>query len=176
MRPYTDTDRAEARDNYVRLRVALEARQPVPDEARGWLLAAMAAYEAGAPLEAALGLDADSGAAWRHPARQLRRAQVERAVLRVADMVGPRDSTTARRIAQALAGERFGLPSPAGDFLQYYARIYGAAMPHSRTAIERIVTGNTRAQVDGAMAYVVDHGPRFCLKLPDYSNTADDAA
>lgn len=150
----------DARGQYVRMRTAVESGRPLPPDVRGWFLAALRRYERGERLDAALGLTVGPGEAWRHPGRQVRRACMEAELLRVADLTGPRDSRTAQRIALVLRGERFDLPARALDYLFRCRHIFGDEMPCSRSAVLRILQGDTRAQRDG------------CLNNPEYSNSA----
>lgn len=144
----------EARDNYLRLRAAIEAGRPLPRDVADWLLRGLAIHENGGTLDAALGLQVSSGDAWRHPGRQWRRVEMERRFLEAADALHGRNGRSALIIARAL--QSFDaltldcMDRTARDALIRLSLDFGLTnIPCTRTPIAQILTGNTQAQRDG---------------------------
>lgn len=143
-----------SQDAYLRLKAALEARRPVPDEVVDWLMRGFDDFEQGQRLDRALGLHANSGDAWRHPVRQVRRAEMERLYLHAADALDGRTDKSARIISNALtrldATTLDGLPEGAKHGVFNLCLGYGVdKVPRSRSSIMRILEGDTQAQRDG---------------------------
>lgn len=139
-------------DLYIRWRTALESRRPIPADVSEWLLAGLQRVERdGGSLDEALGFKVCHGEAWRHPIRQIRRAEVEATLLRVADLAGGRGSRQAGMIAESLQGVQHRLPSQALDLLLHLHRRHERDLPASRSAIYQILQGRTRAQRDGVV-------------------------
>lgn len=145
------TDRADALTNLQRLRALLAGDRDIPRDLRFWLLNGFTEFEDTGDLAGALGIRLTQGRRF-NGASLLTRAEMERSVLRVADLIGPRNGATAALIVRALDGEVGHVPTIAIDFLrraQRNHRIHGAPIPRSRNAITRILTGQTRAGLWG---------------------------
>lgn len=144
-----------AGEYFLRLKASLQANRALPPDVRDWLLSGLEAYERDRPtvgsLDAALGMTVGPGEAWRHPIRQMRRAEIEAEFLVVADLAGGRGSRQAGLISESLLGLRYRLPGMALDYLFRLQRRHGAELPTSRSAILQILRGETAAQRDGVV-------------------------
>lgn len=143
--------RQQCGEMFVRMRIAVASGRPLPPDVADWWLAAVDQYERGKPFEASLGLNAESGRAWRHPVRQRRRAVIERLILAAADGAGGRESRNATRIAGVLSGQRWDMPALSLDVLFLLIKRYPDNLPKSRSAVLRILSGETQAQRDGVV-------------------------
>lgn len=138
-----------------RLRSALEEGTPIPPDLRQWVRDGLRTYARGAPsLDVAFGLQVRRGEAWRHPARQIARARLERLMLDAAEGLEGGDSARATQIAYALdhfAADGFDdLPDTTARALSELVAEFGTVeIPTTRTPILQILRGETRAQRDG---------------------------
>lgn len=134
----------EALDRLARLRDSLSRRRELSDDIRMWLLDGLDRFELNGDLTVALGLKLSHGSGF-NAATLIRRAAMESALIQAADCIGPRNTATASRMARALAGDVGAVPGMGLDFLLNARRRFGDDVPVSRSAIARILTGETRA-------------------------------
>ena len=151
---------AEVIDLLRRTRAALEDKKALPEDCRRWLTQGLRQYARGAEtLDGALGLNVGPGGAWDHPGRLLIRASLEWMYLQAAEHLPGTTSAKATELSRALRS--WSTPEHKGPVNLWLSKIQAFDdPPTSRTAIQQILDGNTRAQRSG-----------LCRRSPEYSGS-----